>query len=684
MTRKNAKTVTITAALPYANGPVHIGHLAGVYLPADVYARHLRSQGRDVAFISGSDEHGVPISILAQQQGISPQKIIDRYHHLIRESLEMFDISFDHYDRTSNPKHSLNAQDFFVTLRDKGLLKKKTSEQLYDPKTKTFLADRYVEGTCPKCLNPEAYGDQCEQCGRSLSPLELLRPVSKLSSATPIRKETEHWYLPLEDYRPFLKRLLQKQKDRLKPTVYRQVTSWLESPLPLRAISRDLSWGIPVTDEPSGKVLYVWFEAPIAYITATQIWAEKTGKNWEDYWKGDDTEIIHFIGKDNIVFHSIVFPAILKAYGQGFRPADNVPANEFLNLEGQKISTSKRRAVWLHEYLKDFPGQQDSLRYTLLSIMPESKDSDFTWKDFQTKHNSELVSILGNFINRVYVLCQKYGAGTVPSPHEISSEDETVKHRLNTLASEISEHLETFHFRYAMQACMSMARLGNKYLTDRAPWKSIKENPQRATTDLYVSAQVIGYLSVWLALFLPKTAKKIQKMFGVSSQESVASWGMIPPKRILDPRAGLLFEKIEDPAIEKQLEKSQRITTPINTLENKTENAPPQKETISFEQFQALDLKTGIILEATKIKNTENLLQIRVDLGSEQRVIVSGLAKHYAPETLKGKKICVVTNLAARKIKGVVSQGMILTSEDATREKVTLIEPDATPGSPVN
>lgn len=674
--------ITITAALPYANGPIHIGHLAGVYLPADVYARHMRSIGHDVAFLSGSDEHGVPISILAKQQGKSPQQIIEKYHYLIKNSLLDFDISFDYYTRTSDSEHKKYAQDFFLKLQKQGILEKKSSEQLYDPEVKTFLADRYVEGTCPKCLQAGAYGDQCEKCGNSLSPLELINPISKLSATPPQKKQTEHWYLPLEKFRFFLKTWILAQKNSWKSTVYQQVLSWLESPLPSRAITRDLSWGIPVPlDGSKGKVLYVWFEAPLAYLTACQLWAKEKNKNWEDYWKKEDAHIIHFIGKDNIIFHSIIFPSMLKAHG-GYRLPKNIPANEFMNLEGRKISTSKRWAVWLHEYLKEIPNHQDSLRYTLLCGMPETKDSDFTWKDFQTKHNSELVGILGNFINRVCILCEKYFDSEIPSNLESTPEDDQVLNALNQFSKKIDAHLTAFQFRSAIQECMSIARLGNKYLADQAPWKKNQNQPKRTASILYTSAQICGYLSICLDPFLPRTASKIRKIFGIQHKRNDRNLQLplLPEgRKIL--KDGLLFEKIEDILIEKQMEKLEKMSalTPQNVAD-KNSSKPEKKANISFEDFEKLDLRSGIILEASKVEKTDKLLKFLVDLGDEKRVIVSGLAQHFSHEEMVGKKVCVVVNLAPRKIRGVLSQGMILTTESRLYGNLNLLEPKGEPG----
>ena len=666
------KRYTLTAALPYTNGPIHIGHLAGVYIPADIYARYLRNKGRDVAFICGSDEHGVAIAIKAKSEGISPKEIIDKYDGMIRNSFENFGISFDNYSRTSSKIHHETAQEFFKDLNNKNVFIEKTSEQLYDEEAKQFLADRFVIGTCPICNNKEAYGDQCESCGSSLNSSDLIQPQSTLSGAIPIKKTTNHWYLPLNDFEKFIKEwILDGHKEDWKPNVYGQVKSWIENGLQPRAVTRDLDWGIPVPVENNdGKVLYVWFDAPIGYISSTKEWAKKKGINWEPYWKDKNTELIHFIGKDNIVFHCIIFPSMLKASGEYILPK-NVPANEFLNLEGNKISTSKNWAVWLHEYLKDFPEQQDVLRYVLTANAPESKDNDFTWKDFQARNNNELVAIYGNFINRIVVLTHKYYDGKIPKPEKFSDHDNIVLGCISNFPKKISDSLEKFRFREALKELMSLARLGNKYLADQEPWKLIKNSPERVSTIIYVGLQVAGLLAYLSEPFIPFTSKKLLKMLNLKTLD----WNNIESEKILQEDhvisdQELLFSKIEDSQIEEQLKKLE-----ATKKNNDIKTIPSKKPTVSFKSFEHLDVKVGKILKAEKISKTKTLLKLTVNLGDDELTIVSGIANDYSPKKIIGKKVTVLTNLKPRKIKGVESQGMILMVKD-TSGKTIFISPD--------
>jgi len=666
------KRYTLTAALPYTNGPIHIGHLAGVYIPADIYARYLRNKGRDVAFICGSDEHGVAIAIKAKSEGISPKEIIDKYDGMIRNSFENFGISFDNYSRTSSKIHHETAQEFFKDLNNKNVFIEKTSEQLYDEEAKQFLADRFVIGTCPICNNKEAYGDQCESCGSSLNSSDLIQPQSTLSGAIPIKKTTNHWYLPLNDFEKFIKEwILDGHKEDWKPNVYGQVKSWIENGLQPRAVTRDLDWGIPVPVENNdGKVLYVWFDAPIGYISSTKEWAKKKGINWEPYWKDKNTELIHFIGKDNIVFHCIIFPSMLKASGEYILPK-NVPANEFLNLEGNKISTSKNWAVWLHEYLKDFPEQQDVLRYVLTANAPESKDNDFTWKDFQARNNNELVAIYGNFINRIMVLTHKYYNGKIPKPEKFSYHDNMVLEGISHFPRKISDSLEKFRFREALKELMSLARLGNKYLADQEPWKLIKNSPERVSTIIYVGLQVAGLLAYLSEPFIPFTSKKLLKMLNLKTLD----WNNIESEKILQEDhvisdQELLFSKIEDSQIEEQLKKLE-----ATKKNNDIKTIPSKKPTVSFKSFEHLDVKVGKILKAEKISKTKTLLKLTVNLGDDELTIVSGIANDYSPKKIIGKKVTVLTNLKPRKIKGVESQGMILMVKD-TSGKTIFISPD--------
>lgn len=678
---QDPKRYTITAALPYTNGPIHIGHLAGVYVPSDIYARFLRMQGRDVAFICGSDEHGVAISMKAKKEGITPQEVIDKYHTLIKKSFEDFGISFDNYSRTSAKIHHDTASQFFRTLYDKGDFIEEVTEQLYDAKANQFLADRFVIGTCPKCGNEEAYGDQCERCGSSLNATDLINPKSTITGETPILKSTKHWFLPLDRYDAFLREwILVGHKNDWKPNVYGQVKSWLEDGLKPRAVTRDLDWGIPVPVEGAeGKVLYVWFDAPIGYISSTKEWAQREGKDWEPYWKSEDTKLVHFIGKDNIVFHCVIFPAMLKAEGSYILP-DNVPANEFLNLEGNKLSTSKNWAVWLHEYLEDFPEKQDVLRYALTSNAPETKDNDFTWKDFQARNNNELVAIFGNFINRVVVLTNKYYEGIVPQPNEFSEIDEATLTELKAYPAVIASSVERYRFREALGELMNVARLGNKYLADEEPWKVIKDNPERVKTQMYVALQIAGALSVLAEPFLPFTAQKLTRIL---KTENKLSWDTISENSDLIPaghkigEAELLFAKIEDEEIQKQVDKLEATKT-ANKAENK--KAEPQKDLIQYEDFAKMDLRVGTILEAEKMPKANKLLVLKIDTGIDIRTIVSGIAESFSPEEIIGKKVTVLANLAPRNLRGVESQGMILMTTNP-EGKLVFVNPDAEAGN---
>jgi len=665
---------TITAALPYTNGPLHIGHLAGVYIPADIYARYLRGRQKDVAFICGSDEHGVAIAMKAKKEETTPQAIIDHYDQVIRQSFVDFGISFDNYSRTSKPIHHQTAANFFTTLNDKKELIAQESDQLYDPTAEQFLADRFVTGTCPHCNYGEAYGDQCESCGKDLSAVELIDPKSTLSGAKPVIRSTKHWFLPLDRYTSFIEEwIIEGHKDDWKPNVRGQVKSWVQNGLQPRAVTRDLDWGIPVPlADAEGKVLYVWFDAPIGYISSTKEWADAQGKDWETYWKDPNTQLVHFIGKDNIVFHSIIFPIMLKAHG-GYILPENVPANEFLNLEGRKISTSKNWAVWLHEYLEEFPQQQDVLRYVLTANAPENKDNDFTWKEFQARNNNELVAIYGNFINRVVVLTHKYFAGKVPQPHAQTTEDQTTLKALQTAPEKIGDAIEHYKFREASQALMNLARLGNKYLADEEPWKKIKTDPDRVATILYNALQIAATLALVSEPLLPFTAVKLKKMLQLEGK----SWADLADNRPLLvvgqslEEASLLFEKIEDESIEKQLEKlMQEDTDPIVPP-----HLPEVKPDVSYEEFTAMDLRVGTILAAQKVPKADKLLQFQVDLGFEIRTIVSGIAEFFEPEALLGKKVTVMANLAPRTIRGVTSQGMLLLAEDSQGDLV-FVSPD--------
>ena len=657
---KNYKRTLVTCALPYANGPVHIGHLAGVYVPADIYVRYLRMRGEDVLYVCGSDEHGVPITIKARQQGCTPQDIVDKYHKIIDESFKGLGINFDIYGRTSSKVHEKNASEFFRKLYDEGKFITRESEQYYDPEAKTFLADRYIVGTCPKCGAEGAYGDQCEKCGSTLSPDELINPKSKLSGADPIKKKTTHWYLPLQDYEQWLREWILEGHKEWRSNVYGQVKSWLDGGLQPRAVTRDLDWGVPVPVEGAeGKVLYVWFDAPIGYISNTQ---ELLPDSWEKWWKSEDTRLVHFIGKDNIVFHCIVFPAMLKAYGDGYILPDNVPANEFLNLEGDKISTSRGWAVWAHEYLKDFPGKEDVLRYVLTANAPETKDNDFSWKDFQTRNNSELVAIFGNFVNRAVVLPHKYFDGKVPAAGELLEVDREVLAQIPELKASLEKNIEGFHFREALKDAMSIARLGNKYISDTEPWKVAKTDIARTATILNVSLQICADLGIAFEAFTPFSAEKLRKMLG-----SPLDWNLLGQSDILKEghqigEAELLFSKVEDAEIQKQLDRLDAIRKEREEAAKAeaAKQVAPQKPECSFEQFESMDIRTATVLEAERVPKTDKLLKLTIDTGIDKRTIVSGIAEYYTPEQMLGKQICILANLAPRKIKGIESKGMIL------------------------
>lgn len=675
---QNPKRYTVTAALPYTNGPIHIGHLAGVYVPADIYARFLRQQNKDVAFICGSDEHGVAISMKAKKEGISPQEVIDKYNKIISDSFQEFGISFDNYSRTSAKIHHDTASDFFRKLYDDGKFIEEVTEQLYDAEADQFLADRFVTGTCPKCNSEGAYGDQCEKCGTSLNATDLINPKSTITGSTPILKETKHWFLPLDQYDTFLREwIIEGHKNDWKPNVYGQVKSWLDDGLKPRAVTRDLDWGIDVpVDGAEGKKLYVWFDAPIGYISSTKEWAAREGKDWEPYWKDQDTKLVHFIGKDNIVFHCIIFPAMLKAEGSYILP-DNVPANEFLNLEGNKLSTSKNWAVWLNEYLVDFPEKQDVLRYTLTANAPETKDNDFTWKDFQARNNNELVAIFGNFINRVVVLTNKYYNGVIPTPNAFNEVDEQVLAELKAYPAVIESSIERYRFREALGELMNVARLGNKYLADEEPWKLIKTDEERVKTQMYVALQIAAALYTLAEPFLPFSATKLKNMLNVAEP---ITWNKVAETSNLIAaghqigQAELLFAKIEDEEIQKQIDKLE-ATKLANAAEAKT--AEPQKETAQFEDFAKIDLRVGTIIEAEKMPKANKLLVLKVDTGIDVRTIVSGIAEHFTPEEVIGKQVTVLVNLAPRALRGVNSEGMLLLTE--TKEgKLVFVNPDET------
>ena len=679
-TIKSPKRYTITAALPYTNGPIHIGHLAGVYVPADIYARYLRGIDNDVAFICGSDEHGVAISMKAKKEGITPQEVVDKYHAIIKQSFLDFGITFDNYSRTSAPVHHKTASDFFKKLYKQGDFIEETTAQLYDDEAKQFLADRFVTGVCPKCGNEEAYGDQCENCGSTLNATDLINPKSTITGSIPTTKETTHWFLPLDRYEDFLRKwILEGHKNDWKPNVYGQCKSWIDGGLEPRAVTRDLDWGIPVPVKGGeGKVLYVWFDAPIGYISSTKEWASREGKDWEPYWKSEDTKLVHFIGKDNIVFHCIIFPAILKAHGDFILP-ENVPANEFLNLEGNKLSTSKNWAVWLHEYLQDFPDMQDVLRYTLTANAPESKDNDFTWKDFQARNNNELVAIFGNFINRVVVLTNKYYEGKVPEAGNFSEIDLETLASLKQFPETISNSIERYRFREAGQELMNLARLGNKYLADEEPWKVIKQDEDRVKTIMFVALQIATALAVLSEPFLPFTSDKLKNMLNITpSAVEGLRWKDISTTDILLPgghtinKAELLFRKVEDQEIEAQLAKLE-ATKKANEQMNKV--AAPQKDTITFDDFSKLDMRVGTIIEAEKMAKAKKLLVLKVDTGIDVRTIVSGIAESFTPEEIIGKQVTVLVNLAPRALRGVESEGMILMTEN-TEGKLVFVNPD--------
>ena len=712
---KKFKRTLVTCALPYANGPVHIGHLAGVYVPADIYVRYLRLRGEDVLYVCGSDEHGVPITIKAKKEGITPQDVVDRYHNIIKDAFSGLGINFDIYGRTSSETHHANSSAFFRKLYDEGKFIEKTSEQYYDEEAKTFLADRYITGICPKCGAEGAYGDQCEKCGSTLSPDELINPKSALSGAVPVKKETRHWYLPLDQYEPWLANWILEQHKEWRTNVYGQCKSWIDGGLQPRAVSRDLEWGVPVPVEGSeGKVLYVWFDAPIGYISNTR---ELLPQSWEQWWKSEDTKLVHFIGKDNIVFHCIVFPSMLKAYG-GYILPENVPANEFLNLEGDKISTSRNWAVWAHEYLKDFPGQQDVLRYVLTANAPETKDNDFSWKDFQARNNSELVAIFGNFVNRAVVLTHKYFDGKVPGDLKPEAIDAETLAQIAPIREQMEKYLDGYKFREALREAMNIARLGNKYISDTEPWKVAKTDMDRTASILNVSLQICASLAIAFEPFTPFAAEKLRKMLGVclcagvdhrkGEQETVntyrqgegaavhtvslpsgfdfealkascpgagsnvcLNWDMLGKERILPEgheiaKPELLFAKIEDEPIQAQLDRLQAIRAEREAAQAAAEAAEaaarvePQKEECTFDDFEKMDIRTATVLEAERVPKTDKLLKLTIDTGIDTRTIVSGIAEYYAPEDMVGKQICILANLAPRKIRGIESKGMIL------------------------
>ena len=669
MTQKPSR-YTITSALPYANGPVHIGHLAGVYVPADIYARFLRSKGENVLFIGGSDEHGVPITIRAKKEGVTPQQIVDKYHIQIKRSFQELGISFDIYSRTSSKIHAETSSEFFVKLYNEGKFIEQTSEQYYDPKAEQFLADRYIVGTCPKCGNENAYGDQCEKCGSTLSPSELINPRSTLSGEKPIMKSTKHWFLPLDQYEPWLKQWILEEHKNWKSNVYGQCKSWLDQGLQPRAVTRDLDWGVPVpVAGAEGKVLYVWFDAPIGYISAAKDYFKNSeikeihkNNTWEDFWKKDDTKLVHFIGKDNIVFHCIIFPAMLKAEGSYILP-DNVPANEFMNLEGDKISTSRNWAVWLHEYLEEFKDKQDVLRYALCANAPETKDNDFTWRDFQARNNNELVAIYGNFVNRALVLSHKYYEGAIPAIGKLEATDEAVIMMLKEFPGKIAASIEQYRFREALGFMMDLARLGNKYLADTEPWKIYKENPERVKTILHIGLQIAANLAIVSEPFIPFTSAKLFKMLNLKANtwNNAGTINLLKAGDQLNP-AELLFEKIEDATIEAQVKKLED-TKQANLLANVA--VKPLKENVSFDDFAKMDIRVATIIAAEKVAKTKKLLKLTLNTGIDERTVVSGIAEHFSPEDIIGQQVSLLANLAPREIKGIVSQGMILMAEDA-------------------
>ncbi|MRR19596.1 methionine--tRNA ligase, partial [bacterium] len=675
---KKYKRHLITSALPYANGPIHIGHLAGVYVPSDIYTRYLRMRGEDVISICGSDEHGVPITLKARKEGITPQEVVDRYHELNKKAFSDFGISFDIYSRTSNKIHYETASAFFRKLYDQGEFIEKTASQYYDEEAGCFLADRYITGTCPHCANENAYGDQCEKCGTSLSPTDLINPRSTISGSAPVMRDTLHWYLPLDRYETWIRKWILEEHTEWKTNVYGQCKSWLDQGLQPRAVSRDLDWGVPVPVEGAeGKVLYVWFDAPIGYISATR----ELTPDWEKYWKDPETRMIHFIGKDNIVFHCIIFPAMLKAEGSYILP-DNVPANEFLNLESDKISTSRNWAVWLHEYLEDFPGKQDSLRYALCASAPETKDNDFTWKEFQARNNNELVAILGNFVNRTLVLTNNYYKGVVPSPGPMTDYDTATLAAIMTCRENVESNLEAFRFRQALAEAMNLARLGNKYLADTEPWKVVKTDPERVRAIMYVSLQITANLAILLEPFLPFSMDKLRSWLGIAD----LSWDAAGRTDILSPghtvsSGELMFSKVEDAEIERQV---QKLLDTKKANEAGSASVIPQKEDVTFEEFTAMDIRTATILEAEKVPKTTKLIRLKVDTGIDVRTIVSGIAEHFSAEELPGKSISVIVNLAPRTIKGIESKGMVLLAEDESGKLVFVVpETKIKNGSPV-
>lgn len=657
---KNFKRTLVTCALPYANGPIHIGHLAGVYVPADIYVRFLRMRGEDVLYVCGSDEHGVPITIQARKRGCTPQEVVDEFHTIIADSFKGFGINFDIYGRTTSKVHEQNASQFFKKLYDDGKFITKESEQYYDPEAKTFLADRYIVGTCPKCGFEGAYGDQCEKCGSTLSPEELINPKSKLSGAEPIKKKTKHWYLPLQDYEQWLREWILDGHKEWRSNVYGQVKSWLDGGLQPRAVTRDLDWGVPVPVEGAeGKVLYVWFDAPIGYISNTM---ELLPNDWQKWWKSEDTKLVHFIGKDNIVFHCIVFPSMLKAYGDGFILPENVPANEFLNLEGDKISTSRGWAVWANEYLQDFPGKQDVLRYVLTANAPETKDNDFSWKDFQTRNNSELVAIFGNFVNRAVVLTHKYFAGVVPACGALEDVDKEALAQIPVLKESMEKNIEGYRFREALKDAMSMARVGNKYISDAEPWKVAKTDLERTGTILNICLQICASLSGAFEPFTPFAAEKLRRMLGVELDWNKVGCADIIPAGHKIGEAELLFEKIDDDQIKKQTDRLEEIRRQkaAEAAAEAAKKVSPQKSEVTFDAFDAMDIRTATVLGAERVPKTDKLLKLTIDTGIDKRVIVSGIAEYYTPEQMIGKQICILANLAPRTIRGIESKGMIL------------------------
>jgi methionyl-tRNA synthetase/methionyl-tRNA synthetase C-terminal region/beta chain len=678
---KQFKRYTVTTALPYANGPVHIGHLAGVYIPADTYVRYLRMRGEEVLFIGGSDEHGVPITIKAEKEGCTPQDIVDRYHGIIKKSFEELGISFDIYSRTSSKMHAETASEFFKKLYEDGKFIEQESEQYFDPERQKFLSDRYIIGTCPKCGNENAYGDQCEKCGSSLSPNELINPHSQLSGAPLVKKMTKHWYLPLDQYEPWLREWILEGHKEWKSNVYGQVKSWLDSGLQPRAVTRDLDWGVPVPiPGAEGKVLYVWFDAPIGYISNTKEFCAQRGEKWEKWWKDDETKLVHFIGKDNIVFHCIIFPCMLKAYGDGYIVPENVPANEFLNLENDKISTSRNWAVWLHEYLEEFPGKQDILRYVLTANAPETKDNNFTWKDYQDRNNNELLAIFGNFVNRTLVLTHKYYQGEVSSIDNLTVNDHSVLNEMNDYPDKIGALVENYKFREALSELMNLARLGNRYLTENEPWKQYKTDPERVKTVMAISLQLVAKLAILSEPFLPFSAKKLQKMIGleVTSWDQAKTTILLPEGHMIN-EPELLFVKVEDGVVEAQIKKLEDTKK-----ENELKSWKPNdvKPNVSFDDFSKVDIRVGTVLECTKVPKADKLLQFLIEDGMNKRTIVSGIAKYYPnPEFLVGKQICFIANFEPRKLKGVVSEGMILSAEDRDGRLVLLSPTDlVTPG----